>query len=306
MGLMSNTKPVEIPPICQFWRRTAARLPKLTIGGLDVSITVASAFFLVAARFMAEWLLVSVFGWPFNSIATKNAAASCGSMVHSTSLVLGLIVCFRSNKYNPTERLTDAPLWWQETVTALLQFCTGYMFYDGFLNILWLKSQMQEGGMDSEDLMFLGHHVATVFYMTSVRLTEAGHQSAMICMLLGELSNPFQHSRYILEIAQSLDCCNGELSRMAFEVARVCFAVVYCFLRAGLGPIFCAHVTLKLLWDGRRNGINVALVVVYVSLIWAIMWGSIPWITNCYSTLEEYGFPRLASTSNYDAAKTEL
>jgi len=307
MGPTSETKSMKIPPICQFWRTLAGSLPtKWTIGGLDVSMTVASAFFLTAARFMAEWMLVNAFGWPFNSIATKNAAASCGSMVHSTLLVLGLIGCFRSNKYNPTERLTDAPQWWQETVTALLQFCTGYMFYDGILNIIWLKSQMQEGGIDAEDLMFLGHHVATVFYMTSIRITGAGHQSAMICMLLGELSNPLQHTRFILEIAQTLDCCNGELSQMAFEVARVSFALVYCSLRAGLGPFFCAHVTLKLLRDGKRNGIPVSIVVVYVSLIWAIMWGSIPWITNCYSTLEEYGFPKLTSTSNFDASKSEL
>jgi len=301
-------QPVKIPAICQFWRTVAGSLPtKLSIGGLDVSMTVASALFLAAARYTAEFVLVNVFGWPFNSMITKSAASSCGSIVHSTLLLPGLFACFLSNKYNPTERLKDAPLWWQETVTALLQFCTGYMLYDGIVNIIWLKSQMQEGGINSEDLMFLGHHVATILYMTSTRITQVGHQSAMICMLLGELSNPFHNSYLILEMAQTLDCCNGRLSQTAFEVDRVAFALVYCLIRAGLAPLYFGHTSINLLLYGRKQGIHFALVLVYVALIWAVELGSIPWIIDCYATLEEHGFPKLTSPDGrIDEAKAEL
>lgn len=308
MGSGRKGDPVKIPAICQFWRTVARSLPtKLSIGGLDVSLTVASAFFLAACRFTAEYVLVNVFGWPSNTMVTKSAASSCGSIVHSTLLLPGLFACFLSNKYNPTERLKDAPLWWQETVTALLQFCTGYMIYDGILNIIWLKSHMQEGGISTEDLMFLGHHVATVLYMTSTRITQVGHQSAMICMLLGELSNPFHNSFLILEVAQTLDCCNGSLSQTAFEVDRVAFALVYCLIRAGVAPLYFAHTTINLLFQGRKQGIHFALVLVYVTLIWAVLLGSIPWIIDCYSTLEEYGFPKLTSPdASVDEAKAGL
>ena len=292
----------KIPPICQFWRGLSRHLPRLTLGRLDVSVTVASALFLAASRYFAEFVLGRVFGWPTNSLIIKNAASSCGSIVHSTQLVPALVACFLTNRYNPSERLKDAPLWWQETVDALLQFCTGYMIYDGILNILWLKSQVQEGGISSEDLMFLGHHIATILYMTSTRIQQVGHQSAMICMLVGELSNPFHNSFLILEMAQTLDCCNGTLSQMAFHVLHVAFSVVYLLLRVVVAPPTFAHLTINLWLQGPRQGIHLALVAVYTVLIWAVLIGSIPWIVDCYSTLEALGFPKLTSAASTDTA----
>ena len=297
-----------IPPICQFWSSLESKLPNLTIGGLNVSVTVASALFLTASRFLAEFMLVRVFGWPSNSLITKNASSSCGSIVHSTQLVPALIACFMTNKYNPSERLKDAPVWWQETASALLQFCTGYMIYDGILNIVWLKSQMQEGGISSEDLMFLGHHIATILYMTSTRIQQVGHQSAMICMLLGELSNPFHNSYLIMEMAQTLDCCNGPLSQAAFHFLNLAFALVYILLRVILAPAIFLHLTINLWLHGPKQGIRWPVVAIYTFLIWAVEIGSIPWITDNYSTLEAHGFPKLTSTarSSLDETKGEL
>ena len=298
----------KIPALCQFWRTLAKSLPRLTIGGLDVSLTIASTLSLAAVRFAAEYLLLEgIFGWPVNSLVTKSAAASIGAITHSLQLVPALIVCFlHCRSYNPSEKLKDAPVWWQESVTALLQFCTSYMIYDGVLNILWLKSRMQEGGVSSEDLMFLGHHLATSLYMTSARLQGAGHQSAMICMLLGELTNPFHNTYLILESAQQLDCCNGELSQKAFEVVHVAFAALYCLLRMIVGPIILGHATVNLWLRGRRH-IHVALILVWTLLIWAVMIGSIPWMIECYGKLEEYGFPSMSSFVSYEhEAKAEL
>lgn len=301
---------LQIPALCQLWRTLASSLPRVTVlGDLDVSLTVAAALGLAAVRFAAEYILETAFGWPVDSLTTKDAAASCAAIAHSLQLVPALIACFLSNRYNPSERMRDAPAWWQETVTALLQFCTGYMVYDGCLNILWMKTRMQEGGVSPEDLMFLGHHLATSLYMTSTRLTGAGHQSAMMCMLLGELTNPLHNSFLILESAQDLDCCNGARSRAAFAAVRFAFALAYCLVRVLVAPPVLAHVTYRL-WarrGGRRRHIPAALLAVYTLLIWAVLIGSIPWVVDCYAVLREYGFPRVfTGGSGGDEAAAEL
>ena len=44
------------------------------------------------------------------------------------------------------------------------------------------------------DWMFLGHHAATSFYMTSARVVKAGHMSAMALMFFGEVSRSLSSS----------------------------------------------------------------------------------------------------------------
>lgn len=293
-GIKKGKQALTIPPICQSWRAVAGKLPRLTIGdGLDVSTMVASTLSLAALRFLAECILVKAFGWPSNSVATKKSAALCCSFLHATLVSLGVAGCFLSDKqYNPTEPLDDTPLWWQETVSALFQFCTGFMIYDIILNYIWLTSQMQ-GAMDPHTFLYLGHHLASILVMAFNQITNAGHQSTMLLMLVGEITDPLQSLYFILKTAQTLECCDG-VSRTVYEAVRVSFALFFCLVRGGLAPLACGHVTLKLWLEGRKQDIHRALILVYVALIWAIQLGSIPWmITNCYSTLEEYGFPKL-------------
>jgi hypothetical protein len=86
-------------------------------------------------------------GWPADADATPasagkhlatEASASLVATFHSLCLVPGLVACFLWYRYSPSERLDAAPRWWQEAAVALIQFCTGYMIYDGFWNILVL------------------------------------------------------------------------------------------------------------------------------------------------------------------------
>lgn len=150
---------------------------------------------------------------------------------------------------------------------------------------------MQEGGLHPDDFMFLGHHLATTLYMTSARIIGAGHQSAMMCMLLGELTNPLHNSFYIAQAAQKLDCCNGAFSQAAFRMIEISFAALYCVMRVIIGPIFCLHMTYNL-WVVGRKHINKVLLVVWTLLIWAVLIGSIPWVVECWQTLQRY-YPAL-------------
>jgi hypothetical protein len=170
----------KIPLVCQFWSNLQRSLPSIQLFGLDVNLTLATAIFLALVRYGSEFVMENVFNWPANSMTTKIAAASVSSIFDSLNLVPTLYVLFRTtSQYNPSAPMAEekAGSWWNETVTAMLQFCTGYMLYDGFLNIIWLKTTMQAEGVTGDDWVFLGHHAATILYMTSTRLVGAGVSS---------------------------------------------------------------------------------------------------------------------------------
>jgi hypothetical protein len=251
---------------------------------------VTSAAFLTVVRFLAEAVMERVFGWPINNFETKNAAASAAAIVHSMNLVPVLISLFLNcSSYNPSQPMKlEKETWWRDTATAMLQFTTGYMIYDGLLNIIWLKTRLA-GGISSEDYMFLGHHLATTFYMTAARIVGAGHQSAMMCMLLGEWTNPLHNGYYIAEAAQRLDCCNGSFSRAAFAVIECSFASFYCFMRAVIAPVIMAQVSWNLWATGWRKGyLPLMLVILWTLMIWGVLLGSIPWIVECWGMLQNY------------------
>jgi TLC domain len=313
----------HVPRLCQYWCYISNEIiPKyvpfhLRIYHLDVTLTIVSALVLSILRYVAEYSMVSIFHWPHNAYITKNAAASVAAIFHSIQLVPSLYVCFRSlsslsstsssqpnngqrsssssrtdsNKYNPSQHMmVVSDTWWKDTVDALLQFCTGYMMYDGVLNIIYMKLNII-GHITMEDYLFLGHHLATILYMSSVRYIQQGHQSAMICMLLGEMTNPFHNMYYIASAAQTLSCCNGTLSTFLFHYITLAFAVSYVFVRTVVGPFVFVHLTYNLWTTGRRKDvypIPIALLVMWTILIWGVILGSIPWIVECYHMIQTY------------------
>ena len=132
------------------------------------------------------------------------------------------------------------------------------------------------------------HTQATGFYMTSSRVIGAGHISALICMLLGEATNPVHNSFMISELAKTLDDYNGEASFLVFAI-EITFCVLYVFFRVVLGPIGMLHITYDLLFTkkGRQN-IPIALKIVWLIMIWGVVFGSIPWIQDCIETLKKH------------------
>jgi len=159
------------------------------------------------------------------------------------------------------------------------------VIYDGVLNIVLLKWQR---GLSAADFMFLGHHVATTLYMTSTRILEAGHMSAMMCMLLGESTNPLHNAFYVAQFAQPLDCCNGPFSQQMFQFIGIAFSGMYVLVRTLIGPVVCAHMTYDLWKNGYiRSGIPRWLLGVWSFLIWAVIIGSIPWIQDCWSMFQK-------------------
>jgi hypothetical protein len=286
----------NIPALARIWHNVYQSVPKFCFPytNLNISFTLVSAAFLISVRLLAIQVMVSVFGWPGsddseNFPTTVEVSGSASSIVHSSLLCPGLIVAFLShNKYSPSEHLSKATNWWQEFVDALLQFCTGYMIYD-FLFIVLIR--LEPGSivpkLQADDYLFLAHHTVTSMYMTQTRVYQAGHMSAMMCMLIGEFSNPLHNSFMIGEAAMALDCCNGTLAQQLHFGIETAFSFLYLLLRVLVGPIAFSHITWDLLGTQQaRENLPLTLRLFWNVLIWSVVVGSYGWIVRSYGMLE--------------------
>lgn len=142
--------------------------------------------------------------------------------------------------------------------------------------------------LEGDDWVFLVHHIVTSIYMTSTRFIGAGHQSAMICMLLGEATNPFHNLYYFLQEAMKLSCCNGSLAQTILDIDTFMFASTYVIIRALVAPpILMFHVSYDLLMNGRKN-IPIWVSLIWILLIWGVSIGSYPWIELCWGLVRKY------------------
>jgi hypothetical protein len=256
--------------------------------GLPFSFVVVSAGLLVSVRLFANKVLESVFGWPVGDVVTDRAASSVPAIVHSMLLCPGLIAAFMVRTYNPTEHISEASDEWQDFVNALLQLCTGYMLNDTLF--LVYRAQQAAGSIipkfEFGDILFLGHHAMTSIYMTQARVHEAGHMSAMMCMFLGECTNPLHNTYFIIEIASGLECCKGAMLQLTQKFVAKLFAAVYILLRVIVAPPVMMYTTWDLVYSEQGNA-NLPLAIrgFWVFMIWAVMFGSIPEIMTCKDIL---------------------
>ena len=159
------------------------------------------------------------------------------------------------------------------------------MIYDGLLNIVWFRYVQGDYALPppftGDDALFGAHHILTAVYMTSARILGAGHFSAMICMLLGEATNPLQNAFLFVGKAQIVlgqDCCDG-----AYTVTSVIFSLAYNLVRGVLAPRYFAPVSYQL-WCTKQGRANVpwALNLLWNFMIWAVLLGSVGWIVKCH------------------------
>jgi hypothetical protein len=295
-----NNQDGAIPFVTRLWLYVYKSIPSIKVPflNLDIGFALFSSFILTCIRYTAEYVLQTYFGWPSegtDATYTKEAAASCASICHSTTLCTGLIVAFLSQPYDPAGSLKESPKYYQGYVNALLQFCTGYMVYDAVINILWLRTDFPNSFIPTlghDDLLFLGHHIMTSLYMTSSRVIQAGHMSAMACMLLGELTNPLHNSFMIGEKAMKLDCCNSSRAQSIHAIISVAFAAMYNLFRAILAPIILGHVSYCLIGKKKgRTNIPLLLNLLWNFMIWAVVFGSTSWIVKCHGILMDFMSP---------------
>lgn len=284
---------------------------------MNISFTLLSSLCLILCKYSAEYALIHLGGWPNTAagttedrtaaIATLEAAASCASICHSTVLCLGLLVAFRTQQYDVVATVAEQqqPTWWPRLADALLQLCGGYMLYDAGINIFYLRyapnttTGVVPFQLNDDDILFLLHHFVTSFYMLSARCLGAGYQSAMICMFLGELTNPLQNLRWIGIQAQTIGGNGVWYGTSARGLAlhatiNVGFALAYFVIRVVIAPPFFAHTSYQLLGTskGRTNIQPLPLNLFWNFCIWAVCFGSTSWILKCYHILVETFAPQ--------------
>ena len=282
------------PLLLRPWIHLYQKMPKLLIPGtkLDVAFTILSALLLTCVDYGSA-LFLTIGGWPAQSKHTRAVAGSIATIFHSTVLVLGLGAALSTQKYDPSGHMDDHPDWWADGAHALIQFCTGYMIYDAAVQFIADRWQKGVGPvLSAADYMFLGHHAATSLYMISARLCEAGHMSAMILMLTGEATAPIMNVLRIARTAANDDISahsilGRSLLQMMYPYVEYLFALLYASFRIVIGPICAAHLTYDILLTkkGRKN-VPVGLSVVWLTMVWGVLFGSIPWIKNALTILK--------------------
>jgi hypothetical protein len=286
----------NIPPWVKLWLVLYHAVPKVCIPGtrMDVSFMFASMATLCAVKFFFQYLLEQFFDWPMNSTITWDAAASLTGIFHSTNLLGPLWMLLRTQPYKPSGALSDAPQWWQDGSQALLQLTTGYMLYDLFVNIVLLRWDSSVGGpvFQTADYLFLGHHLATAFYMTSTRLLRAGHISAMCCMFLGELTNPLFNAYLVTGLAKKIPGAIPTPPSMLVNAIEIVNALLYVPMRTLISPVIFLHMTYDLLFSQTAKRIPIALRLLWVAMIWGVVIGSLPWVYDFNDTIKSYfGMP---------------
>mmetsp|Transcript_95613 Transcript_95613/g.143238 ORF Transcript_95613/g.143238 Transcript_95613/m.143238 type:complete len:304 (+) Transcript_95613:124-1035(+) len=286
---MNATKEEKLPWLLTTWRSLYLSMPKFNFPGtnLDIAFTLFSAAFLIIARYSALWFFANILD--YDATSAQESSGTFGSITHSTLLCPALMVGFMTHKYSPSEHRNHAPQWWVDFVDALLQFCTGYMVYDAvFICFIRLEPGSWIPKIQPGDWLFLGHHACTTTYMTQNRVYKAGHMSAMLCMLLGELTNPLHNSYMMSEIAMGLDKGNA----LVHYLIETSFAISYFAMRVVIAPVFFLHCSIDLLFSkNAKANLPLAVRCFWVLLIWSVEVGSISWIVRCYNIMQvNFGF----------------
>lgn len=276
----------DIPKVLVPWVTVYRFMPKLSVGKLDVSFTLASAILFACLDYATADILCTL-GWPSSTI-TRQMAGSVTTIFHSTVLVLGLGACLGTQRFVPSERMEAHPPWWRDSATALLQFCTGYMFYDALVQYTADRWVAGVGPLWSmTDKLFLAHHAITALYMTSTRLIGAGHMSAMVLMFFGEITAPIMNVLRIANLVAKVETIHAAWLQVLHPYVEHLFAALYLSVRVLVGPVCGVRLTYDLLFTKRgRKNVPVLLSLGWLTACWGVLMGSVPWVRTCLRILK--------------------
>jgi hypothetical protein len=103
--------------------------------------------------------------------------------------------------------------------------------------------------LDSESRLFLAHHLATIFYMTTSRICGAGQRSALTCIFLGEFTNPAYSTYRIYGIAKRVGLTFSPFYTQFVMPVEVFTAALFLLLRTVIGPVVSSYVSYNLLFE---------------------------------------------------------
>lgn len=267
-----------------FWSNIYQNAPKLYIPStqFDIGFTIVSFCIISLLRLINEFIWINILEFNPNSYKTIESASALTSLAHALVLCSGLYAALVSQPYVPSAPIASAPKDYQFAVTALLQMCTGYMFYDA---IFMIKSN--GWSIHPDDVSFLGHHVVTILYMSQTRVLGVGHISAMSLMFTGELTNPLQNGHLITKFGIQL-AAKGSLFHVLHPYLEFVYSLIYLIMRGLVGFVQIAHISYHMLCTKEgRNNVSLKVSVLWVLMIWGILIGSIPWTKECLEMIKD-------------------
>ncbi len=270
--------------VFQFWSNFYDSCPKLYLPytQFDIGFTIVSFFVISLLRLFNEYIFINILRFDGSTYKTIESAAALTSLTHAIVLCHGLWNLLISQPYVPCAKIESTPKAYQSGVTAMLQMCTGYMFYDAIFMI-----RSNGWSMHPDDTSYFAHHFVTILYMSQTRVLGLGHISAMGLMFTGEVTNPLQNGHLITKFGIQM-ASKGSLFHILHPYIELAFSFAYFIFRAIVGPIQIAHITYDLLLT-KRGRTNVPLIVSisWVVMIWGIIIGSIPWTKECLDMISD-------------------
>lgn len=266
-----------------FWSNLYKRAPKIYVPftNFDIGFSIISWCLICLLRLLNEYIFVNILEFDPTTYKTIESASAMTSLTHAIVLCTGLWSVLTSQPYVPSARLDSAPEEYQMAVTALLQLCTGYMFYDGTF-----MCRSNGWSIHPEDVAFFGHHLVTIMYMSQCRVLGYGHISAMGLMFTGELTNPFQNGHLITKFGIQL-ASSGSFFHTIHPYVEYIFAITYFIVRAFVGPTQIAHITYHFLFTKQGRTVPFIVSIFWILMIWGIILGSIPWTKECLTMIQD-------------------
>lgn len=273
----------RINPILKFWSDTYTGAPKIYLPGtrFDICFTILSCIIILGIRLMIDFFYQTILGWP-DCYRTHLCSACTTSILHAIVLVLTLGLLLINQPYIPSAKFSDAPKYWQDVTTSMLQMCTGYMCYD-------IIVMLMENGWSPhpDDTAFFGHHFVTILYMSQVRLLGVGHISAMSLMFTGEITNPFQNANEVVRQAIRIPHSSA-FWNVIHPYIELAYGFTYATVRAFIAPPQLMHLTYDLLFTKNgRNNIPLIVSILWVMMMWGIVLGSYPWTLEAIEMVKD-------------------
>lgn len=273
----------EIPFLLKVWGGLYNAVPNLYIPGtkFEIGFTIVSCIVISCIRLSMDLVYTKLFNFGPENPRTADMSSCTASAIHSLLLVPALWSVLRDQPYKPTAPIAGSPKYYQDAVTALLQLCTGYMFYD-FIFLL----KAGGGKIEPDMIPFAAHHIVTVIYMSQTRVIGAGHISAMTLMWSGEFTNPIQNSHNVSRFAIQM-AHESAMWHTLHPIIEFTYAFFYFIFRAFVGPMQIIHISYELLTKEGRKNIPLKIGIVWIILIWGIILGSIPWVLESLDMVKD-------------------
>ncbi|KAJ8750395.1 hypothetical protein K2173_014310 [Erythroxylum novogranatense] len=219
------------------------------------------AFFLFI-YFMAYFAVFR--NWP---LAARPEAASCMiSIFHGTPAV---VLASAAILADPLRSFSSANTAAQNSV---LEFSVAYFLMDLIHYLIFYPS----------DVLFIGHHLATLFvFLTCRYLTHHGAYAILTLLILAEVTSACQNV-WTLANARRLD---NAFAAKVFDVLSPPFYTLYLVVRGFLGPYFVLQMGSSYI-----SGVAEGVIPKWVWVSWLVVVGlaisvSILWISNLWVQL---------------------